>query len=123
MLFFAFVAAAQAANICSLTQAQVTGVLNYYGASQFTYQEVLPYIASPIDCATYGDLCEEVGASHATTFLCNRWTDLKNHVAVSTVRANAEAELEAMQEARIDELFPSGIPSGAVWWGRRRATI
>ena len=105
-----------AGNLCSLTQAQVQGVLTWYGSS-YTYNDVVPYIASPLNCSTYGDLCEEVGATRANTFICDRWAELKNHVPTATVIANAAAQFEQMQEARIDELFPNGIPSDSPWWG------
>ena len=110
-------APARAANLCSLTQAQVQDVLNYYNVSM-TYNQVLPWIAAPVNCAQYGDLCAEVGgATNAATFICGVWTDAKNHVSKATMASNASAAFFAAAEAYEIAQFPDGIPDDDDWWG------
>jgi hypothetical protein len=107
---------AWATNLCGLTQSQVTGVSQFYNWGM-TYSQILPYIAAPIECSAYGDLCEDVGEERAEEFICDRWAERILHTSEAVILANGDAELDLYEDEWFDEQWPDGIPSEDDWWG------
>ena len=80
--------AAQAAGLCGITQNDLADIVEHYDLvpSGPVFQAALQ---APFDCSAYGELCSDIGAENAHTYVCGVWTALENHQALAQIRATA----------------------------------
>jgi hypothetical protein len=100
---------AQAGYLFKLTEAEIDSVMSHYSPKGYDRDVVLRQMSEPFDCASFGDLCRDVGEEYALQIVENVWTLARQRVPIDTIDRSFQEDLESYELRWFERLFPDGV--------------
>lgn len=117
---FAGTQAAHAAGpyLFGLSQSDIDSLHVTYGA-HITKDEIEDVFASPLNCATYKDLCETLGTGGAEDFLeyIKDKAIAGDDFTQTTVLSAVSSEFQRLEELYIVQTYTDTVPVDSPYWG------